>query len=387
MRRRRITVVTGSRADYGLLYWLMKAIESEPRFELGLMVTGAHLSRQFGHTVEQIEADGFTVQARIESLLASDTPSGIAKSVGMGVIGFADALARHRPDLLLVLGDRYEILAAVQAALIAKIPVAHLAGGDLTEGAYDEAIRHSITKMAHLHFVTNEDSRARVIQLGESPDRVFSVGHVGLDAVKRIQRLSRDELEARLGFQFRSKNLLVTFHPATLEAQSALDHMHELTAAIDAVGSDVGVIITYPNADTEGLALIGAIDTFVANRPHCKSFSSLGSLLYLNALMEVDVMVGNSSSGLYEAPSCATPSVNIGGRQRGRLQAASVINCLPRRAHISAAIETALTMDCAGVVNPYGDGESSARIVSILAGITDFDALIAKRFFQISHGD
>ncbi len=380
-----MTVVTGSRADYGLLYCLLRKIQEEPSFELALIVSGAHLSAQFGNTVSQIEHDAFPIAARVEMLLASDTACGIGKSIGIGVIGFADALARLDPDLLLVLGDRYEILAAVQAALIARIPVAHIAGGDVTEGAYDEAIRHSITKMAHLHFVTNERSRARVVQLGENPDRVYLVGHIGLDLIKRTPTLSLQELEIKLNFRFRQKNLLVTFHPATLEAQSAHTQVSELTAAIESLGQDFGVIFTRPNADTESLRLAGVIDAFVQSHPNCKVYSSLGPLVYLNVMRGVDAIVGNSSSGIYEAPSCGKPTVNIGNRQRGRLQAASVLNCAPDRASIRACIENALSLDCSGVTNPYGDGESSSRIVAILTQLPKLQTLIEKRFFDVPH--
>jgi UDP-N-acetylglucosamine 2-epimerase (non-hydrolysing)/GDP/UDP-N,N'-diacetylbacillosamine 2-epimerase (hydrolysing) len=382
--RRKICVITGSRAEYGLLYWLLREIQDDADLELQLVATGMHLSPEFGLTYKIIEQDGFRIAAKVEMLLSSDTPVGIAKSIGVGVMGFADALERLAPDLLVVLGDRFEILAAAQAALVAKIPVAHVAGGDTTEGAFDEAMRHSITKMSHLHFVTNAEAGRRVRQLGENPAHIFNVGSPGLDFIKRLQLLDREEVQTALNFRFRSKNLLITFHPATLERIPAAAQFQALLDALDRLGSDFGLIFTKPNADNEGRALIRLLEEFAAARDQAAAYTSLGQKLYLSTLAQVDAMVGNSSSGLYEAPSFKKPTVNIGDRQKGRLQAASVLNCPPVPDAIHQTILAALTLDCSEVVNPYGDGEASGRMVTIIKNIDDFQMILQKKFFDIS---
>ena len=282
-------------------------------------------------TQRVIEADGFPISARVDSLLASDTPVGVAKSLGLGVIGFADALDRLKPDLLLLLGDRFEILAAAQAALVARLPVAHLCGGDVTEGAFDEAIRHAITKMAHLHFATNEPAARRLRQLGEDPDRVFAVGSPGIDYLLRAPPLSGDELARATGLDAGRRLLLVTFHPATLGAGAALDELEELLAALAALGGDIQLAFTRPNADTDGRALAQRLERFVAAQANARLFAALGSRVYASLLRRAEAVIGNSSSGLYEAPSVGTPTVDIGDRQRGRLKAESVISC-PARA-------------------------------------------------------
>lgn len=383
MSKRTICIVTGSRAEYGLLYWLMKGIQGDPDLLLQIVVTGMHLSPEFGLTYKTIEQDGFAIDAKVEMLLSSDTPVGIAKSMGLGVIGFADTFDRLQPDMLVLLGDRYEILAAAQAAMVARIPIAHIAGGDVTEGAFDEAIRHSITKMAHLHFVTNEASAHRVRQLGENPEHIFNVGSPGLDYIKRMQLLGRSELEEALNFKFRGGNLLVTFHPVTLETQSAEMQFQELLTALDSLGENIGIIFTKPNADTEGRAIIRLMDSYVATHPNAKAYTSLGQARYLSAMSQVDVVVGNSSSGLYEAPSFGKPTVNIGDRQKGRLQASSVINCRQEAEAIEGAILQALALDCSGAVSPYGDGNSSVRIKDRLKQIVEPSALLKKHFFDL----
>ncbi|MGE3549974.1 MAG: UDP-N-acetylglucosamine 2-epimerase [Geobacter sp.] len=380
---RKICVVTGTRAEYGLLYWLMKEIQADSDLQLQLIVTGMHLSPEFGLTFKTIEEDGFAIDAKVEMLLSSDTPVGIAKSVGLGVIGFADALSRLRPDVLVLLGDRFEILAAAQAALVARIPIAHIAGGDTTEGAFDEAIRHSITKMSHLHFVTNQDALVRVRQLGEDPEHIHLVGNPGLDHIKRLTLLDRATLEKELAFQFRPKNLLVTFHPVTLDEQPAGDQFEVLLQALGSLGPEVGIVFTKPNADTDGRVLIGMIDAFLAKHPNAKAYTSLGQLRYLSVMAQVDAVVGNSSSGLYEAPSFRVPTVNLGNRQKGRLQAASVLNCPIDSQAISQTINKAFDLDCSGVMNPYGDGESSARIIAMLKNICAPKQLLQKHFFDM----
>ena len=380
---RKIGVVTGTRADYGLLYWLLKEIQDDSDLQLQLFVTGMHLSPEFGLTYKVIEQDGFHIDAKVEMLLSSDTPVGIAKSIGLGVIGFAEALDKLKPDILVVLGDRYEILAAAQAAMVAKIPIAHIAGGDTTEGAIDEAIRHSITKMSHLHFVTNKHSSKRVLQLGENPQNVFCVGSPGIDYIKALKLLTREELAQSLEFNFRHKNLLITFHPVTLEDQSSQEQFAELLRALDSFGDGIGLIFTKPNADTDGRIIIRLIDEFVDCRPNTKAFTSLGQLRYLSTIAQVDAVVGNSSSGLYEAPSFNKPTVNIGDRQKGRLQAESVIQCANNSDEIHDAIQQALKLNGINVQNPYGDGGSSKRIVDILKSISDYKSILKKHFYEV----
>ncbi len=381
---RKICVVTGTRAEYGLLYWLMKEIQSDPDLQLQVVATGMHLSPEFGLTYHNIQTDGFVIDAKVEMLLSSDTPVAIAKSTGLGVIGFADAFDRLAPDILVLLGDRFEILAAAQAALVARIPVAHIAGGDITEGAFDESIRHSITKMAHLHFVTNKEAARRVRQLGEDPGNIFNVGSPGIDNITRSTLLSRDELECDLGITFRERNLLVTFHPPTLERSPACDQFQALLDALDRLGPDVGTIFTKPNADTEGRRLMEMIDRYVSAREQAKVFTNLGQLRYLSLISQADAVVGNSSSGLYEVPSFKKPTVNIGDRQKGRLQASSVINCIPDTEDILRAIREAFDLDCSAAVNPYGNGEASSRIAAVLKEYVDPKGLIKKRFFDLN---
>ncbi|GBF10546.1 UDP-N-acetylglucosamine 2-epimerase [Tepidibacillus sp. HK-1] len=384
MVKRKICVVTGSRAEYGLLYWLMKEIQQDEEMNLQIIVTGMHLSPEFGLTYKIIEEDGFNVDEKVEMLLSSDTSVGIAKSIGLGIIGFADALERLKPDLMVLLGDRYEILAAAQAAMVAKIPIAHIAGGDTTEGAYDEAIRHSITKMSHLHFVTNEEAAKRVRQLGENPKHIYNVGSPGLDQINRLKLLSRSEVERSLDFKLKDKNLLITFHPVTLDDQPALRQFHELLDALDSLGADVGLIFTKPNADSDGRILIKMIDDFILSHPNAKAYNSLGQLRYLSTISHVDAVVGNSSSGLYEVPSFKKPTVNIGDRQKGRLQASSVINTEPIKEEILKTIHLAFHLDCSNVINPYGDGSSSNRIVKHLKEIRDYKLLLKKHFFEVN---
>lgn len=382
MTKRKICVVTGTRADYGLLFWLMKEIQADPDLELQIVATGMHLSPEFGLTYKVIEEDGFVINERVEMLLSSDSPVGITKSIGLGVIGFADVLARLKPDMLVLLGDRFEILAMAQAALVSRTPIAHLFGGDTTEGAFDESIRHAITKMAHVHFVSHEDSARRVRQLGENPQHVHLVGSTGIDQIKRLRLLDRSELEAELNFRFLKRNLLVTFHPATLDSEKPELQFGELLAALDRLGPEVGVIFTKPNADTSGRILIKMIDDFCHKHPHAKAYTSLGQLRYLSVMAQVDAVVGNSSSGLYEAPSFKVPTVNIGDRQKGRLQATSVINCAVESSAIESGIRKAFDLNCDQVINPYGDGRSSEKIVKILKAIELNALLLKKKFFD-----
>lgn len=385
---RKICVVTGTRAEYGLLRWVMQGIKDEPALALQVIATGMHLSPEFGQTYREIEQDGFQIDIKVEMLTSSDTPVGIAKSMGLGLIGFADALHELSPDLIVVLGDRFEIFAAVATALVARIPVAHLHGGEITEGAFDEALRHSITKMSHLHFVAAEEYRNRVIQLGEQPERVFLVGGLGIDNINRLKLLNRAELEKSIGFKLGAKNLLITFHSVTLEMSTAKDQMAELLAALETL-KDTQLIFTMPNADTDGRALIKMIEQFVSQHPNARAYTSLGQLRYLSCIAQVDGVIGNSSSGLTEVPSFKKGTINVGDRQRGRLQAESVINCEPTRKSIDAALKklysTAFQMKLSQVQNPYGDGGASQKIVQLLQAHPLNDSL-KKSFYDLDPG-
>jgi GDP/UDP-N,N'-diacetylbacillosamine 2-epimerase (hydrolysing) len=364
---RKICVVTGSRADYGCLRWVMEGIRKTRGLELQVIATGMHLSPEFGLTYRGIEEDGFDIDTKIEMLLSADTPAALAKSMGLGLIGFGEAWQRLKPDLLFLLGDRFEIFAAAAAATVARIPIAHAHGGETTEGAFDEAMRHSITKMSHLHFVAAEPYRKRVIQLGEAPERVFVVGGLGIESIKRLKLLERAALEADLGFEFGEKNLLITFHPVTLDASSA-QQMQELLSALDLL-RDTHLIFTMPNADTDGRVLMEMIHRFVAGRPNARAYVSLGELRYLSCVRQVDGVVGNSSSALIEVPSLGKGSVNVGDRQRGRLKADSVIDCPPERASITAALKQLYSPAFQAklpAANPYGEGDASARILPVL---------------------
>jgi GDP/UDP-N,N'-diacetylbacillosamine 2-epimerase (hydrolysing) len=382
---RKSCVTTGSRADYGLLRWVMEGIRSAPDLELQVIATGMHLSPAFGLTYREIEDDGFLIDRRVEMLLNSDSSVGLSKSMGLGLIGMGEALQQLRPDLMLVLGDRFEIFAAVAAATALRLPVAHVHGGETTEGAFDEAIRHSITKMSHLHFVAAEDYRRRVIQLGEHPDRVHLVGGLGVDGIKRTRLLDRSALEASLGLKFGSKNLLVTYHPATLEEQPAAQQMAELLAALEGL-QDTQLIFTMPNADPGHQALFGMIEDFARRQRNARVFVSLGHTRYISCLAQVDGVVGNSSSGLLEAPSLGKGTVNIGDRQRGRLKAASVIDCAPDRHSIAQALLRLYSPEFQAaartVRNPYGDGGASERIVGIVRS-APVAALLKKSFHNL----
>ena len=383
--RRRICVVTGSRAEFGLLRPVMEGIRDAEGCELLVVATGTHLAPEFGSTAGEIEDAGFRIDHRVEMLVSGDTATATAKSIGLGVIGFADALASLAPDLLVVLGDRFEILSAVLAALPARVPVAHLHGGETTEGAFDEAIRHAITKMSHLHFVAAEEYRRRVIQLGEEPARVFMVGGLGVDSIRRLRLLGRAELEAALGLSFGDRALLITFHPATLDDEGAGGQMEELLAALEPL-ADTTLVFTMPNADTGGRSLMRQIEQFVAGRRNAHAFTSLGQLRYLSCLQYVDGVVGNSSSGLAEVPSFRKGTIDIGDRQRGRLRAESVIGCAPRRAAIGAAIRElyspAFQERLRSVRNPYGDGGASDRIVTVLQN-HPLESIVRKAFHDL----
>lgn len=367
--KRKICVITGTRAEYGLLRWLMRDIQQESKLQLQLIVTGMHLSPEFGHTYSEIEDDGFEIDRKVEMLVSSDSDVGVAKSMGLALTGLSDALNQLSPDLIVVLGDRYEIFSAVATALVMRIPVAHLHGGELTEGAFDDAFRHSITKMSQLHFVATEEYYNRVLQLGEQPERIFLVGGLGVDSLQRLQLLERAELEAAIDFRLGKRNLLVTFHPATLSSSSAEEQLQALLDALDEL-RDTHLIFTLPNSDTGGRALGKMLEAYVAARSNACVHASLGQLRYLSCVAQVDGVVGNSSSGVAEVPSFRKGTVNIGDRQAGRIMSGSVINCEPEHAAITAAIRCLYSKEFQRSLeqasNPYGDGGASKRILKII---------------------
>ena len=383
--KRKICVVTGTRAEYGLLYWLMKEIEADDALELQIIVTGMHLSPEFGLTYKEIEKE-FKIDKKIEMLLSSDTSVGISKSMGLAQISFAEAYEELKPGIVVVLGDRYEIFSATSAAMIARIPIAHLHGGETTEGAFDESIRHSITKMSHLHFTATKEYRNRVIQLGEHPDRVFNVGGMGIENIKRLKLLGKEEFEKSIDFRLNDKNILVTFHPVTLENATAKEQFQELLNAMDEL-KDTNIIFTKANSDTDGRVINQMIDEYVAKNSHkAIGFISLGQLRYLSALQFVDAMVGNSSSGLAEAPSFQIGTIDIGERQKGRIKAKSVIECEPNKQSIKKAFEKLYSDEfqklLTTVKNPYGDGCASKKVLEVLKTV-EFGNILKKTFFDI----
>jgi GDP/UDP-N,N'-diacetylbacillosamine 2-epimerase (hydrolysing) len=384
---RNICVVTGTRAEYGLLYWLMKEIQSDVNLELQLIVTGVHLSPEFGLTYKEIEKE-FSINKKIEMLLSSDTPIGISKSMGLAQISFAEAYSELSPDIVVVLGDRFEIFSAAAAAMISRIPIAHIHGGETTEGAFDESIRHSVSKMSHLHFTATEVYRRRVIQLGEHPQRVFNVGAVGLDNIAKLDLLSKEDFEKSIDFKLNANNYLVTFHPVTLEQGTAQSQFIQLINALDEL-KDAGLIFTKANADTDGRAVNLMIDRYVSANPNkAVAFASLGQMRYLSALQYVDAVVGNSSSGLIEAPSFKIGTINIGDRQKGRIKAASVIDCLPNKESISAALAVLPTPQFQQILktvnNPYGTGGASKEIAKKLASV-NLENILFKSFFDLQY--
>lgn len=382
---KKICVVTGTRAEYGLLYWLMKEIQADAELELQLVVTGMHLSPEFGLTYLEIEKD-FKIDKKVEMLLSSDTAVGVSKSIGLAQIGFADAYEELRPDLLVVLGDRYEIFSAVSTAMIARIPIAHLHGGETTEGAFDEAIRHSITKMSHIHFTAADEYKNRVIQLGEQPNRVFNVGGLGIENIVKLKLLSKTDFEESINFKLDLKNILVTFHPVTLEGSTSKKQFQELLNALDAL-KNTNIIFTKANSDTDGRVVNQMIDEYVTrNTDKAVCFTSLGQLRYLSALQYVDAMVGNSSSGLAEAPSFKIGTINIGDRQKGRLKADSVIDSLPTKNSILQAFDYLYSDSfkelLMKVKNPYGEGCPSEKIVAEIKNI-ELKHLLKKSFYDL----
>jgi GDP/UDP-N,N'-diacetylbacillosamine 2-epimerase (hydrolysing) len=383
--KRKICVVTGTRAEYGLMRWLMQGIKDDPELQLQIIVTGMHLSPTFGLTYKEIEKDGFQIDCRIETISEFDSPIGISESIAKGVQACAVALNQLKPDLVVLLGDRFEIFAAATSAMVARIPIAHLHGGESSEGLIDEAIRHSITKMSQIHFVAAPEYRDRVIQLGESPDNVFLVGGLGLDNIKRLTLLDKLALEDDLGLKFKSRNLLVTFHPVTLENDTAEQQMKELLEVLAGL-DDTTLIFTLPNADTGGRIIIKMIEDFVSSNQNAYSYKSLGQLRYLSCLQFIDGVLGNSSSGLTEVPSFKKGTINIGDRQLGRLKAESVINCEPSQVEIKRALEVLYSQDfqqiLENVINPYGSEGASEKVLEVLRNI-ELANLVKKKFYSL----
>ena len=384
--KKKICLVTGTRAEYGLMFWLMKFLEEDQDVELQLIVTGMHLSPEFGLTYREIEKAGFEINKKIEMLLSSDTAIGISKSMGLAQIGFSEAYKELQPNIVVLLGDRYEIFAAAATAMISNIPIAHLHGGETTEGVVDEGMRHSITKMSHLHFTATETYKRRVIQMGEDPNRVFNVGTPGLDNISRLELLDRQEFEESIDFKLDKRNLLITFHPVTLEENTSNVQFKELLAAISDL-EDTHFIFTKPNSDAHGRIIIELIDDFVSKNPEkACSFNSLGQVRYLSALKHVDAVLGNSSSGLTEAPSFKVATIDIGDRQKGRIKADSVISCKPTRVSIIEALQVAFSENfqerLLDVDNPYGDSGASAKIIEILKNF-DYSNILKKKFYDI----
>lgn len=385
-----ITVLTATRAEYGLLYPVILALKDTGKFDVKVAVTGAHLSPEFGLTYKEIEKDGIEIDRKIEILLSADTPSAISKSMGMAMIGFADYFAEHRPDVLLVLGDRYETLAVCCAAMNEQIPIIHLYGGETTEGAVDEAIRHAITKLSYLHLTSTEEYRKRVIQLGEDPHRVFTVGAVGVENALKQNFLSKTELEESLEFKLDTSYGVVTFHPVTLEGRNAGEQCEELLKALDAY-PNMKFIITKANADADGRIINKMFDEYAQLHENIKVFESLGLVRYLSAVKYADMVIGNSSSGLIEVPSFRIPTVNIGDRQKGRLKAESVIDCEPVKESICDAIDRSVSLGADDVLrkmeNPYGDGETTSKIINAINDMFEHGIDLKKRFYNLEVPD
>lgn len=382
---KKICVVTGTRAEYGLLKPLMHRIQDDDKFELQLIVTGMHLSPEFGLTYKQIEEDGFKINEKIEILLSSDSIIGTSKSMGLALISFSECFQKVNPDMVILLGDRYEIFAAAAAASVAKIPIGHLHGGETTEGAFDEAFRHSITKMSYLHFTSTECYRKRVIQLGEMPERVFNVGAIGIENIKHLKLMTKDELEDSINFKLGNEFALVTFHPVTLESNTSEQQIKNLLEALNKF-KHLKVIFTKANSDTEGRIINKLIDDYTQeNSDRVVTFTSMGVLRYLSAMKYCSMVLGNSSSGIIEAPSFNVPTVNIGDRQKGRLQADSIVNCKPTSEDIEKSIQLVLTdkfkEKIRSVINPYGDGTTSEKIVEKIKEFLFYDRINLKKKF------
>lgn len=380
----KVCVVTGTRAEYGLLYWLLKEIQNDKELELQLVVTGSHLEEEFGNTYKEIEKE-FTINTKVNLDLKDDSTLGIANSMALGQIGFTKAFLDLKPDLIVLLGDRYEIFVAASSALICKIPVAHIHGGELTQGAYDDAFRHSITKMSHLHFTATEEYKNRVIQLGEQPKFVFNVGGLGIENIKRLQLLPKEEFEKSIDFKLNKKNIIVTFHPETLSNQSSKEQFQNILDALSEL-ENTNIIFTKANGDTDGKIINQMIDEYVSNNSNSIAFTSMGQLRYLSALQYMDAMVGNSSSGILEAPSFKLPVVNIGDRQTGRIKASNIIDCSNNLNEIKTAINNALSNEfkneIKNMISPFDNGNCSKSLIKIIKS-SKLNYLINKEFHNI----
>ena len=386
MKKRKICIFTGTRAEYGLLKPLIDELKDEKTIELQLIISGMHLSPEFGMTVNEISLDAFSEVEKVEILLSSDTCVGVSKAMGLGMISFAEALERLKPDLLVGLGDRFELFSAVSAALVAKIPVAHIHGGELTLGAFDDSFRHAITKMSHLHFTSTEKYRNRVIQLGENPKTVFNTGALGLDNIKKMKLLSKNELEIELNFRLDKPYFIVTFHPVTLENQTSKNQVAEMLSALIEF-KDYKIIFTKANSDNDGRIINNLVDEFVSNNSdRATSYFSLGQLRYLSTLKYSEMMIGNSSSGIIEMPFFKKPTINIGDRQKGRIFSESIIQCEPNKEEIVDAVKKGLDKrfikNIASEKDIYGNGKAAKEIKKILLE-TNYSKLIKKIFYDL----
>ncbi len=385
---KKVSVVTATRAEYGILKNVIDQIEKSERLRLCLMVTGSHLVSEYGMTVREIEQDGYPIAERIEVLMASDTPTAVSKTMGLVMMSFAEAFERQKPDCLVVLGDRYEILAVCSAAMNAGIPIVHISGGETTQGAIDESIRHCITKMSYLHFAACEVYRQRIIQLGEEPERVYNFGDVGVEALRLIPKMTKRELEDSIDFLLDRPYMSVTFHPVTLEVEQAEQQMQELLDALESF-ENMQFVFSKANADAGGRKINEMIDAFVAEHDNCAAFASLGIRRYVNLLRFSEGMIGNSSSGIIEAPAIGIPTVNIGNRQKGRLQAASILNCVPEKNEIIQAVRRSQTKEfkeqARNTENPYGDGNVSEKIVQTITEYLYEDRIcLEKKFYDVA---
>lgn len=373
IRAKKICVFTGSRAEYGLLKPLLEKIKEEPDFSLQILVSGMHLSPEFGLTFRDIEEDGFEINEKVEILLSSDSFAGMSKSIGLGIISFTDSLLRLNPDMVLILGDRFEALACAISAYTLRIPILHLYGGETTEGSLDDGYRNAISQLSTIDFTSTEVYREKLIRKGKSEDRVFNVGALGIDNIRKIRLLSKSEVEKKLGIKFSKRNFLITYHPETKKGEVNQRNFEELLKVLAEL-RDIFLIFTASNADSEGRLINSMINDFVTkNRDKSVKFTNLGQLFYLSVMKHVTAVIGNSSSGIIEAPSLKVPTINIGDRQKGRVKAKSIIDCEPEYHKIKEALNLLNSKEfneqVKRVQNPYGDGRSADRIVKILKSL------------------
>jgi GDP/UDP-N,N'-diacetylbacillosamine 2-epimerase (hydrolysing) len=382
----KISIITGSRADYGLLYWVIKRMNEDDFFDLSIIVTGMHLSEKYGSTYKEIENDNFKINYKVKMLSESDSPRDIAKSIAKGVDKFSDILEKIKPDFILILGDRYEIYSAAIAAMCLRTPIVHCHGGELTEGMIDESIRHSISKMSHIHFTSTEEYRKRVIQLGENPKSVINCGALGIENINNLKLYPKRELEKKIGVRLNSKNILVTYHPVTLEKGSSDKAFKELLICLNSI-KDSTIVFTYSNSDIDGEVINSMIDEYVSHNSNSVAFISMGQKLYLSTLKNFDLIIGNSSSGIIEAPSFRIPTINIGDRQKGRIKSKSVISCMPNQKEINQSIKTAFSekfiKKIEKIKNPYDNGNSSQTIINKIKRIK-ISGILKKEFYNLT---